>query len=168
MASSSHVREFYSEWSPTIASFLRLYLGDRERANADAIDVFCEYMATGMPLDTTDMPIVLWECAVDLARSADRRPQRAAGTSEFESAILFLPADQRLIFLLHSVFTLPTLWIALITGLPAGDVRALSTHSSQTMRILLGFPATTPSSVVETYAVCQRSAVIRQGDLPQL
>lgn len=167
MATIRHVREFHSEWSPTVTSFLRLYSGDREFANAMASDAFCEYMATGLPLETTEMPIGLWECAVDVARRAQRKPLKVTENSEFESAILFLPRDQRLIFLLHSFFALPTLWIALITGLPVKDVQELSVRSSDTMRVLLGFPVNTPPSVIETYAVCHRSATTRREDPPE-
>ena len=152
MASGSQVQDFYSQWFPTIASFLRLYLGDRERANCKAIDAFSEYMATGLPLDASELPIVLWECAADVAQRTEVPHWTSPDSSEFEAAILFLDSDERLTFLLHSFFGLPILWIALITGFPVRKVEVLATRSSETMRISLGFPNTTPPSVIQAFA----------------
>lgn len=155
MASAKQVQAFYSLWFPTVLSFARLYTGEDEVAARIAVDAFCEYLHTGLPYETDEMPLVLWECAVDVAQG-HAVPGVPARTSEFENAVLRLHSEERLVFLLHALFALPAGWISLITGWPSARIQALAEASSVHMRNLLGFPKTTPSALLTQYAAAHR------------
>ena len=148
MASTTKVQAFYSLWFPTVFSFARLYLGNDDLAAGTAVDAFCEYMHTGLPYETDEMPLVLWECAVEVTLRRRISPDTILRTSGFENAIVRLRDEERIVFLLGVLFDLPTGWISLITGWPLTKVRTLTTSSSARIRSLLGFPTSTPSALI--------------------
>ena len=157
MARATKVQAFYSLWSPTVFSFARLYLGDDDLAARTAVDAFCEYMHTGLPYETDEMPLVLWECVVEVTLQRRSSPDTILRISGFENAIVRLRDEERLVFLLGTFFDLPPGWISLITGWPLAKVRNLTTSSSDRMRNLLGFPKSTPSAVISQYAILHRT-----------
>lgn len=156
MASAKQVQAFYSLWFPTVLSFARLYTGDDDLAARIAVEAFCEYLHSGLPYETDEMPLVLWECAVDVAQR-HAGPGVPARTSEFENAVIRLHPEERLVFLLHALFALPASWIGLITGWSLARIHALADASSVHMRNLLGFPKSTPSALLTQYAAAHRN-----------
>lgn len=156
MASSKQVQAFYSLWFPTVLSFTRLYTGDDESAAHISIDAFCEYLHSGLPFDTDEMPLVLWECTVDVAQHY-AVPGRATNRSEFENAVTRLHSEERLVFLLHALFALPPGWISLITGWSLARVQALSEASFVHMRDLLGFSKSVRPALLREYAAAHRN-----------
>lgn len=157
MARATKVQAFYSLWFPTVFSFDRLYLGNDDLAAGAAVDTFCEYMHTGLPYETDEMPLVLWECAIEVTQRHRISPNTMLRTSDFENAILRLDAEERLVFLLGVFFDLPPGWISLITGWPLSRIHALTTSSSAHMRNLLGFPTSTPSALISQFAALHRT-----------
>jgi hypothetical protein len=148
MASAKQIQEFYSQWFPTVLSFVRLYTGNDTLAAHLAAEVFCGYLHTGLPYETNEMPLVLWECAVDVAEREADPAVTISRRTEFENAVFRLHSEERLVFLLHALFALPAGWISLITGWPLAKVHRLADVSSAQMRNLLGFSTSTPSALV--------------------
>jgi DNA-directed RNA polymerase specialized sigma24 family protein len=157
MANATRVQAFYSLWFPTVFSFARLYLGNDDLAAEAAVDTFCEYMHTGLPYETDEMPLVLWECAIEVTQRHHISPNTMSRASDFENVILRLDPEERLVFLLGAFFDLPTGWISLITGWPLARIQALTSSSSARMRNLLGFPTSTPSAMISQFAALHRT-----------
>lgn len=143
MASSEQVHQFYAQWFPTVRSFATLYLGDEEEGTAAAVQAFCEYSRTGLLFEIDELPLVLWECAAESAqeRASITGPERVSnlnqGNTKFDKALMLLSPDERLAFLLHTVYGLPTAWIMLVTGWPAQTIAALREAASSQVRKVL-------------------------------
>lgn len=141
MATSKQVNEFYARWFPTIRSFARLYLGDEDEGTAAAIHAFCEYVRTGLPFETHELPIVLWECTAESVLTRTSNPRMSGRMSrsrdkgsEFDKAVMLLNSEERLAFLLHTVYGLPPGWIMLITGWSQQRVTTLCEAGSARVR----------------------------------
>lgn len=140
MATSKQINEFYARWFPTIRSFARLYLGDEDEGVAAAVHAFCEYVRTGLPFETDELPLVLWECAAESVQNRapnmdmGRMPGSGNKRTEFDKAVMLLNTEQRLAFLLHTVYGLPHGWIMLITGWSTQTVVALCEAGSARVR----------------------------------
>lgn len=146
MASSREIRTFYERWFPIIHSFSRLFLGSRPQGTVAAIEAFSEYMRTGLPYEVIQMPLVLWECAVESALNRQFSSKPLARTSlfdtdgsKFDKALMFLSPQERLVFLLHTVYGLTLDWIELTTGWPGESVAELCEASRAQMRRLLNW-----------------------------
>lgn len=157
MASSNQVHEFYARWFPTIRSFATLYLGDEEEGTAAAVQAFCEYSRTGLAFETDEVPLVLWECATESAQErasttnvSEKLPEFEKTNKKFDEALRLLGEEERLAFLLHTVYRLPMAWIMLITGWPAQTITALrEAASSQVRRVLrASMPRANPTTKV--------------------
>jgi DNA-directed RNA polymerase specialized sigma24 family protein len=89
-------------------------------------------MRTGLPFETDELPLVLWECAAEsvqgrafITNAYGRMPKSCDKGTEFDKAVMLLNSDERLAFLLHMVYGLPPGWVMLITGWSARTVVAL-------------------------------------------
>jgi DNA-directed RNA polymerase specialized sigma24 family protein len=141
LADSQQVHEFYAQWFPTIRSFATLYLGDEDEGTAAAVQAFSKYSRTGLPFETEELPLVLWECAAesvqDRASIADvsgKRLEFDRRKTKFDQALMLLSQEERLAFLLHTVYGLPTAWIMLITGWSAQTIEDLWKAASAKLR----------------------------------
>jgi hypothetical protein len=141
LASSQQVHEFYAQWFPTIRSFATLYLGDEDDGTAAAVQAFCEYSRTGLPFEIEELPLVLWECATESVQErasitdvSERISEFDRSKTKFDKALMLLNQEERLAFLLHTVYGLPTAWIMLITGWSAQTIADLWKAASEKVR----------------------------------
>jgi hypothetical protein len=140
MTGNQEMSRFFAQWFPTIRSFCWLYLGDEREGAGAAIDVFCEYLQTGLPFETDEIPLALWVCSVErvqkcaITNSVSQRDYGFDRGASVDEAVMLLNDEERLVFLLHAIYGLPTAWITLITGWSASTVAALCEIGSAQMR----------------------------------
>lgn len=145
MASVREVEEFYRRWFPTLRSFAALFLGSEHHGTVAAIHSFAEYMQIGLPYRAVEMPLPVWELAVEsiLKQRSISHPKQAdldSRISPFDRALLCLDSEERLVFLLHTVYGVSLTWIELITEWPAESVICLERLSRIHIRTLLNSP----------------------------
>ena len=121
-----------------IFTFCRFFLGDEARAQEATLEAFLAYLRRGLALDRRKLPDLLVWYALDVAKEHcfPHRP-RAAGSQNLERALLFLPCDQRAVFILRNVLGLKDRSLATATGLPPEQVRELWVRSLMGIRKLL-------------------------------
>lgn len=142
-------RKLYSHWLPTVFAFLHMYSGDKDRAELMATEALAEFRETGLLFEPDEMPIVLWECAVDVLQRNRIAGRKLSSQSDLERCLLELHPEQRLVFLLHSVFGLRLMNIALITGWSLLSVKRLVCDSTNKMCLLIGFRECAPPYAID-------------------
>ena len=136
--SEEEVREFYRRWGAQVVTFCRLFLGDDRLAEHATADAFVLYLRRGLALESRQLPSLLLRCAVSAAKercSSGDGPIEE--TPDLRSAILFLPCEQRAVFILRCVLGLDSPSVAMATGLASNNVQRLWVESLLHIRGLL-------------------------------
>ncbi len=136
--SKREVQDFRDRWSAQIFAFCRVFLGNQERAQESTVEAFLVYLRQGLAPDETRLPNLLLQCAVEAVRDkCSCRDPRTARAENLESAILSLPCDQRIVFILRSVLRMDSVSVTVATGLAREQVRELWVSSLLRIRELL-------------------------------
>lgn len=137
-SSEKEIRDFYRRWSRSIFAFCCLFLGSAERGESATREAFLAYVREASVLSSSTLPVGLLRCALDAMRDGcvlvDPR-KSTAGT--LEQAILRLPCEQRVVFILRNVLRVDTNSVAAVTGLRLDQVRQLWMQSMLAVREVL-------------------------------
>lgn len=110
----------YGRWGPTILRFCELFMGERSLAEQVATESFVRFLRRGGHDATNGVPVALLRFAF---QAASQLPTRNGEPAEaLRAAIVQLDAIQRAVFILRSVMSVQTPWVADIVGLPADEV----------------------------------------------
>lgn len=125
--------EFYERWGPSVQTYCRLFLGDKERAEESTSTTFFTYFREAgklfrgikdLPLDR--LPISLLRTTLLVAkRSWTFLSPCAPDDSSLEGTLPSLPSDERTVFILRGCLALNDEQIALATSFSREDVQAL-------------------------------------------
>lgn len=125
--------EFYERWGPSVQTYCRLFLGDRERAEEATSTTFFNYFTEvgklfrgikDLPLDR--LPLSLLRAAMQVTRrSCTFLNPRIPNDSTLEGAVSALPINERTVFILQGCLELNDEQIALATGFSQAVVQAL-------------------------------------------
>ena len=139
----NEVRQFYSKWAPHAMLFCRLYTGDIEAAETAVAQTFLKYFRAEPRLPLDHVPVTLMTLAVE--ESSCSGAERGSGVdSDFERAILDLPPDERIIFILHGALGLQLSQVGAITQ------RTFDVVSQLWIRALLQLRMSTVKNSVQT------------------
>lgn len=129
------LQQFYERWAPHVLLFCRFYTGEAETAESVVAQTFLKYFRSELPLLLDRLPTALMSLAVE--ESACCGDGGGADVdSDFEWAVLALPADERAVFILHGALELQLPWVAAITQLPFSAVSQLWIRALLQLRIL--------------------------------
>jgi len=138
LLNEAEVQAFHERWGGSVLRFCRLFFGDDTRAQEAAVEVFLIYLRAENSLDQDRIPVALLRGAVKGIR--DRcmvNGTRKAGDHSLSSAILALPCEQRVVFILRYVLQFDTATVSSIAGVTEGAVRTMSFQALLKIRELL-------------------------------
>ena len=120
ISTEEEVRGFYERWKSPVFTYCLLYLGDEslaEDATEEAFVRFFEQSSTKFWSDGSQMPLRLLQATLIASqkRCSIRNKTVRLGNS-MQDVIPFLPCEERMVFVLHSVLDVPYSVIAAATG----------------------------------------------------
>lgn len=125
--------EFYGRWSPSVLTYCRLFLGDKELAEQATSDTFFTYFSElgsrfkgikELPLDR--LPLSLLRTTMKETRRHWTTLNRTApGGNGLGETVSQLPSSQRSVFILRGPLLLDVEETAALTGFATNDVQAL-------------------------------------------
>src|SRR5581483_762243 len=129
---------FYKRWGPDVFVFCRLFLGDKQQAEALSSKTFLEFYRQSDKLSVTDeVPSRLIGLAFQAVQPCLEGPQSSKDGGTFESCILRLDCRQRAVFIMRNVMGMSWPGVAAATCLSAEDVRQAWLKGMLTVRDLL-------------------------------
>lgn len=132
------VQAFYVRWVAPVLCLCRLFVGDEARAQQATIEAFLAYLRAEGALDGVRIPTVLLSAAVHAIRCKHvMRRIRTTDDQPLANAILALPSEERMIFILRYVLRLNPSTISSVTGVSEEAVRKMSFQSLLKIRELL-------------------------------
>ncbi|MCU1285769.1 MAG: hypothetical protein JWO13_2119 [Acidobacteriales bacterium] len=125
------VREFFEQWSTTVFTYCRLYMGEEEPAETAAHQAFVRYLSEEPDLSQDKkIPLRLLRHAYLTCRNlGPNAMSRFPDTEEMEEMVKLLPAEERGVFILKSVLDLDFNEIAAVTGMTVEQVHRLWSES---------------------------------------
>lgn len=127
------LQQFYEQWAPHVVSFCTLYTGDSQTAQTVAEQTFLKYFRSDRPLRLDHLPTTLMSLAVEEGNCSGAGG--AESDSDFDWAVLGLPADQRAVFVLHGMLDFPLPFVAAVTRTPFQIVNQLWIQALLQLRI---------------------------------
>lgn len=132
------VQAFHQHWGGSVLRFCRLFYGNDRLADEIALEVFLIYLRADNSLEQDRIPIALLRTAVKVVRDRCRvTPARNADDRSLPRAILALPCEQRMVFILRYVLQLDTATVAAVVGVFEEAVRKMSFQALLKIRELL-------------------------------
>jgi DNA-directed RNA polymerase specialized sigma24 family protein len=133
-----HIQKFYAKWSSRGPALCRLLLGDDAGAERTCAEAFHGYLTRGLDVDLVRLPPMLLTFAIDVAKTQEV-PATAATreTRTLADAVVFLPWQERAVFLLSNVMGLQDLLVGEIVEIPAQEVRRMGMSALFRLRELL-------------------------------
>ena len=136
--SEQEIHSFYDHYAAEILMFCRLFFGDEIQAEEATKEAFLAYVRGGSDLDTDGVPTALYGCALAAVRDrCSLRPPPQENDRFLKDAILFLPCDQRVVFILRFVIGLNAEDVATATGLSRDSIHSLAFRALMQLRTLL-------------------------------
>lgn len=121
--SEDEIYNFYTAWSRAVFGFCRLLCGDDQKAEGVAQKAFHEYLRRGLGTDPDRTPALLFTYALEAAReTCPASGLTLATTSQLREAVLFLPIEERAVFVLRDVMDLDEAIVGKIIDIPIQEV----------------------------------------------
>ena len=138
LRNETEVQAFHERWGGFVLRFCRLFLGDDARAEEAAIKVFLSYLRADNSLEQDRIPVALLRTAVKAVRErCTVNSARKADDQSLPGAILALPCEQRMVFILRFALQLDTATVASVAGVFEESVRKMSFQALLKIRELL-------------------------------
>ena len=100
-------QEFYARWGPSVFTYCRLYLGNRDQAEIATEEAFLRFLSQSPDLGGDRLSLALVRCACEAAGRRCVPPfSGSVEVEELTDALPLLPCEERSVFILRSVLGL--------------------------------------------------------------
>lgn len=138
LRNEEEVQAFYVRWVGSVLCLCRLFVGDETRAQQATIEAFLAYLRAEGALDGDRIPTALLRTAVQAVRNQCMvESARKTDDQLLANAILALPCEQRMVFILRYVLQMDTATVASVAAVTEGTVRKRSFQALLRIRELL-------------------------------
>lgn len=151
------IRGFYEQWSPTVFTFCRLYLGDDRSAEAATAEAFADFLKFGQQLHPDRLPVGLVRAALASVRRFSVAVPEHTSNHELSHIVMSVPADERAVFIMHASVGLHFRCIATVAGVSRQRIQQLWHRSLG--RVLQYLPDFDPQEHRRSIAIQPRSTV---------
>lgn len=146
LITETDIHDFYRRWSPQVFAFCRLFLGDHPNSREATKAAFLAYVERDLELGFQKIPDDLLRFAWEASkRYGEPRPSPITPPRDLAEAILWLPFEDRAVFIFSSVMGLNELDAGTVLEWPVQKVREKRTRAWLGLRQLL------PASFFGTY-----------------